>query len=142
MVMLVLMAIVGAVLGACVRPRLIAVPLAIGVAEGCRGLIDLVAPTAVDNISAPFWAKAALGVAEDPLSGYLPLLAVSAGAALLTALLTLLIDRAPPRPASLAEATAVQRRVRKGRYVRAANMIEERPAQAKAEERQKALLGL
>jgi len=72
----------------------------------------------------------------------LPLLGVSEGAALLTAILTLTIDRAPPKQTTLQEATAVQRRVRKGKYVRASNMIEDRPAQAKAEERQKALLGL
>ena len=142
MIMLVLMAVVGAVLGAIIRPRLIAIPLAIAVAEGCRGLIDLAAPLAIDNMAAPFWAKAALAVAVKPMSGYLPLLGVSAGAALLTAILTLTIDRAPPKQTTLQEATAVQRRVRKGKYVRASNMIEDRPAQAKAEERQKALLGL
>ena len=134
--MLVLMAALGAVLGAVVRPRLIALPLAIGVAEGARGLIDLAAPAAVDNVSAPLWAVAALNVAETPMDGYLPLLGVSAAGALLAALLTLAIDRRTAPPATL------QRRVLKGRYVRAKDMIEDRPAQAKAEERQKALLGL
>lgn len=140
--MLVLMAALGAVLGALVRPRLIAIPLAIGVVEGARGLVDLIAPSAIDNVSAPFWAVAALTISETPMDGYLPLLGVSAAAAILSALLTLLIDRGPLKPATLAESTALQRRVLKGRYVRAKDMIEDRPAQAKAEERQKALLGL
>ena len=140
--MLVLMAALGAVLGAVIRPRLIAIPLAIGVVEGLRGVIDLLAPNAIDNVAAPFWSVWALAVAEAPEDGYLPLLGVSAAAAILSALLTLMIDRAPPKHATLAESTALQRRVLKGRYVRAKDMIEERPAQAKAEERQKALLGL
>ena len=110
MILLVLMALVGAVLGAVVRPRLIAIPLAIGVVEGLRGLVSLAAPIAIDNDKAPDWAKLALGVELNPVDGYWPLLAVSGGAALIAGLLSLLIDRPPPPQLTLDQATAVQRR--------------------------------
>ena len=142
MILLVLMALVGAVLGAIVRPRLIAIPLAIALAEGMRGLVSLAAPIAVDNDKAPVWATFALGVELNPVDGYLPLLAVSGGAALIAGLLTLLIDRPPPHQLTLDEATAVQRRVRNGRFVRADNMIEKHSVLNRAEARHKSLLGL
>jgi len=142
MVLLVLMALTGAALGAAVRPRLMAVPVAIGLAEALRGLASLLAPAAVDNLAAPWWSQWALGIEEDPFAGYLPLLGVSGGAALLAAVLTMLTSPRAPRPVGVTEATKVRRRVVKGRYVRADGMIEERARQAEAEARQKALLGL
>jgi len=142
MVILVLMALVGAVLGAWVKPRLIAVPLAIGLAEGLRGLIGMAAPVAIDNYSAPTWAQWALAVVLDPVDDYLPLLAVSGGAALIAAVLAMLLGERTVKPISLQEAASFRRRVEKGRYVRAEGMIEQRPVQAAAEERQKAILGL
>ncbi|MFI4936168.1 MAG: hypothetical protein ACHP7N_16260 [Caulobacterales bacterium] len=137
-----LMALLGAVLGAIVRPRLIALPVAVGLAEGIRGLIGLAAPIAVDNIQAPFWAKMALDITESPIAGYLPLLAVSAGGSLIAGVLALFIDQKAIKSVTLAEATANKREVKGGKFVRAEGMIEKRPAQLKAEERQKALLGL
>src|SRR5580698_5909048 len=130
MVILVLMALVGAVLGAWVKPRLIAVPLAIGLAEGLRGLIGVAAPLAIDNTNAPMWAQWALAVVIDPVDDYLPLLAVSSGSALIAAVLAMVLGERTVRPVSLSEATAFRRRVEKGRYVRAEGMVEQRPVQA------------
>ena len=67
---------------------------------------------------------------------------VSGGAALIAALLAMWLDPKTPQSLSLQEATSVRRRVQKGRYVRAEGMVEARPIQAEAEQRQKALLGL
>lgn len=139
---MVFMALVGAVLAVVVRPRLIGVPLAIGGAEGLRGIVSLLAPAAVDNPQAPWWSQWSLAIELDPLAGYLPLLGASGGAALIAAILMMLTAQKTPRAISLSEATQVRRRVVNGHYVRAEGMIEERPRQTKAEERQKAILGL
>jgi hypothetical protein len=142
MFLLVLMAILGAVLGVVIKPGLLAVPLAVAVAEGIRGLIGMAAPFAIDNSQALLPFQLALQVVESPMSGYLPLLGVSAGAALIAAVLSMLTEARPVPEVTLAEATALRRRVRRGKYVRAPDMIEDRPAQKAAEERQRSLLGL
>jgi hypothetical protein len=144
MIALGLMALIGALLGARVRPRLVGVLLAIGLAAGFRSAVAMFAPEAVDNIRAPIWAQWSLAVAVDPLDGYLALLAVCGGAALISAVLGMVFDR---RPAAARSVVGVDddrtlRGVRGGRYQRAAGMVEERPLQAKAEARQKELLGL
>jgi hypothetical protein len=144
MTLLVLMALMGAVLGALVRPRLLAIPIAIGLAGGLRGLISLAAPLAIDNDKAPFWAQLSLGAALSAVDGYMPLLAASGGGALIAGLLALITDRPAPKSLTLDEATAVRRCVRNGKYVRTQNMVDEGSAGANtsAEARQRSILGL
>jgi hypothetical protein len=142
MVLLVIMALLGAILGALVKPGMLAVPIGVGVAAGLRSLIGQVAPAAVDNPDASFWAKWALGVTDSTMGGYLPLLGVCGGAALISCLLCMALDRRAPVAATFEEATRVRRPVRNGRYVRDPDMLEQRLSQRQAEARQKALLGL
>jgi len=142
MVVLVVMSLLGAVLGVLTRPRFAAVPIAVGLAEGTRWLIGMGAAQAFNNAGAPDWEVWAVSVTANPLDDYLPLLAVSSGASLIAAALAMVHDRHSPGDTAVSEATRVSRAVRGGRYVRAAGMIETRPAQDKAERRQKAILGL
>ena len=138
MILLVFMALVGAGMGAWIKPRLLAVPLAISAVEGARGLIGISAPAAVGLGSAP--ASIVLGVIEDPVDDYLPLLVVSGGAALIAAVMGMILDK---RATDAAAARAPPRRLKaqKG-LVRADGMAEPRDVRAKAEQRQKAILGL
>jgi hypothetical protein len=142
MVLLVVMALVGAILGALVKPGFLSVPIGAGLAAGLRSLIGQAATPAIDNPSAPVWAQLALRVTTSAMGGYLPLLSVCAGAALFSSLLCLVLDRHAPHAGTLEEATRVRRPVRNGRYVRDPDMIEQRLSQRQAEARQKALLGL
>ena len=142
MIVLVLMALVGAVLGALVRPCLLAVPVAAALAASARAVIGLAAPIAVDDDTAPEWAKLCLSIISDPLGDYLPLLAAAAGAALIAGLLAMLVDKQAPRHITLEEATALQRRVRGGRYVRADDMMGKHSLLNRSEARLRSILGL
>ncbi len=142
MIMLGLMAVLGAFLGAVVRPGLVGAPIAIGVAEAARGLIGALAAAAIDNATAPWWSQAALALVQDPMAGYLPLLGASGGAAILAALLAMLVRGQTRGQRSLDGATDVRRKVVNGHYVRAEGMVEERSRQQEAEARQRQILGL
>jgi hypothetical protein len=135
MVLLVLIGLVSAVIGASMRPRLLAVLLATVVAGGLRGLVGVASFLAVDSIHSPVWAQMALSSTESTLADFRLLVAIGFGAATLGALVASFTRRRVragdgPRP------------VRKGRYARAPEMIEDRPQQEAAEQRQKALLEL
>jgi hypothetical protein len=142
MVLLAIMALLGAVLGALVKPGILAVPIGVGLAAGLRSLIGQVAPGAIDNPNAPVWSQLALQIASSPMGGYVPLLSVCGGAALISSLLCMAIDRRSPTATTFEEATRVRRPVRNGRYLRDPDMVEQRLSQRQAEARQKALLGL
>ena len=117
MILLVAMALLGALLGAFLRPRLISPFVAVALTEVLRAWMGLGTPL-------------------------LPLVGASGGAALISSVIMIASRRDAPFAAAPLDVGAAQRRVRKGRYVRAPNMIEERAAQTEAEARQKALLGL
>jgi len=142
MVILMLMALMGAVLGALTKPRFVAAPIAVGLVEGMRWLVGLSAASAINNADAPVWAIWSLSIVSDPLDDYLPLLAVSAGSSLFAAAMAMVHDRHRPPAVSVAEATRNSRQVRNGRFVRVEGMVEERAVQQQAERRQRALLGL
>jgi hypothetical protein len=142
MVVLVVMSLLGAVLGALTRPRFAAVPIAVGLAMAARWALGMAAANAINNASAPDWEVWAVSAIADPLDDYLSLLAAAAGASLIAAALALITDRPQPREVSTSEATRVDRAVRGGRFVRAEGMVQARPVQDKAEQRQKAVLGL
>jgi hypothetical protein len=116
MILLVAMALLGALLGAFLRPRLISPFAAVALTEVLHIWMGLTVPL-------------------------LPLIGASGGAALIAAVL-MMTRRDKSFAAAPLNDAAAQRRVRKGRYVRDPDMIEERPAQIRAEARQKALLGL
>ncbi|HTX51656.1 MAG TPA: hypothetical protein VME40_19955 [Caulobacteraceae bacterium] len=142
MVVLVVLSLLGAVLGALARPRFAAVPIAVGAALAVRWMIGVSGGHAIDNAGASgleLWAFSAL---SDPADDYLSLLAGAGGASLIAAVLAFIHDRHKPRDVSVSEATRPNRMVRAGRFVRAEGMIEARPVQDKAEQRQKTILGL
>jgi hypothetical protein len=107
-----------------------------------RWALGMAAANAINNASAPDWEVWAVSAIADPLDDYLSLLAAAAGASLIAAALALITDRPQPREVSTSEATRVDRAVRGGRFVRAEGMVQARPVQDKAEQRQKAVLGL
>ena len=80
MVLLVLMALSGACLGAFTTPRLLAAPYAVAVAGGVRGLIGLAALPATAG-QAPIWARFAADIAAGPMAGYPILIAACLGGA-------------------------------------------------------------
>jgi hypothetical protein len=140
MLVLVVLSLLGAVLGALTRPRLAAVPIAVGLVLGARWMIGLAGGHA--NAAASALELWAYSTCADPLDADLSLLAGGGGASLIAASLAFLYDRWKPHGVAASEATRLGRSVRGGRFVRAEGMIEARPAQDKAEQRQKAILGL
>jgi len=142
MILLVLFALAGALLGVVVRPSLLAAPCAASLAGILRGLLGVAASLAVDNARAPFWAKASLAIVEQPLSGFPPVLCASISGALFSSVLVMLTDRRRTAPFLPDSSAGAGRPVRKGRYVRAPEMVSDRPAQSEAERRQRSVLGL
>ena len=120
MVILMLMALMGAVLGALTKPRFAAAPIAVAFAEGMRWLVGILAASSPD---APIWATWSFAVVSDPLDDYLPLLAVSVGSSVIAATITMVYDRHQPRDVPVSEATRLSRQVRNGRFVRAEGKI-------------------
>src|SRR5215469_18482446 len=82
MVLLVLMGVVGAVLGASIKPRPLAVPAALALAAAVRALIGVLAPMAVGETPPPFFARIAFQIVQDGADDYAPLLSVAAAGAL------------------------------------------------------------
>lgn len=142
MTLLVLMALVGAAAGVWIKPRPAALPLALAAAAAVRALAGVLAPMAVGEVSAPFYARIAFSFVEDTADDYLPLLGVAGGSALFATLLSAFVERRSRGTMTLEESTRARRQVRQGKFVRARGMIEPRESQSKAEERQRALLDL
>jgi len=135
MILLVSMAILGAALGAYLRPRPLAVVLALGAAGGIRGGLDLIVRLAGHKYDPPEWLLRLEAVVNAPSAGYLFVIGSAGGAALFAALLCMLLDETPYRPFWLPAEGGVRTRDRTGRYKRVADMIEERSIHAAAEAR-------
>jgi hypothetical protein len=135
MAILIAFALIAAALGAYMRPRLLAVAVALGLAAGLRALLAFVAglPPKTDD-PAP-WLVAAQGLLAQPAAGYLPLMAAAGGGAAFAALACLFIEDSPQRAFWLPQQGDVRTRDATGRYKRLASMVEERPIQSEAERR-------
>jgi len=136
MILLVVFAILGATFGAYMRPRPVAVALALLAAGGIRGGLDFIARLAHRDINdPPGWIDALKEMLEPSLAGYLPLIATAGGGALLAAVMCALFDDTPGRPFWMPSEGDVRIRDRTGKYKRVADMIETRSIHASAEAR-------
>lgn len=140
MLLLVLMGVMGAVIGAWAKPRLLALPAALALAAGARALIGVFASVGV--AFAPVLARLAFHIVQDGDDDYLPLLAVTGGGALFSLVLGLLLGRRSRRAMTLEEATRARRRIRQGKFVRAPGMVAPRERQSEAEARNRSILEL
>jgi hypothetical protein len=139
MILTILLALAGAALGAFLRPRLLAVVLAVGLSAGLRGGMDFVAHLSSQRDDAVGWGADLLRFLESPFTTYLVVISACGGAALFAALLCLLLEEKPVRPFWMPQEGDARRRDRTGRYVRAADMIEERAIHNRAEARVRAI---
>jgi len=136
MMPMVVMAVVGAALGAFMRPRVFAVALAIGLAGGLRGLLLYIARLApIGDNGPPAWSQTLSHAFAGPLASYMMVMVAGGGGALFAALMCLLLDEKPVRPFWMPPEGDMRLRDRTGRYVRAAELIAERPIHAEAERR-------
>lgn len=141
MVLLVLLGVVGACIGAWTKPRPLALPAALVFAVAVRALIGVLAPISVGVSYAPSFARVAFDLVQDPSVDYVPLIFVTGGGALFALLLALVTERRSRRAMTIEEATRAQRKIRQGKFVRARGMVETRGRQSQAEARQRAILG-
>ena len=141
MLLLVLMGVAGAAIGAWTKPRSLAIPGALALAAAVRALIGVLAPMAVGETSAPLVARAAFQIVQDSADDYLPLLGVSGAMALFAVLFAGLADRRSRRTMTLEEATRARRKIRQGKFVRTSGMLEPRKSRTEAAERLRSLLG-
>jgi len=135
MILLAIMAVVGAALGVFMKPRILAIPFTVAVAGGVRALLGLAAMPAAGGSQGPDWAEFSAVVVGQQLEGYPMMIGACLAGALIAMVLGGWADRREPAPSDL------PRRIRNGRLERTAGMVEERPQQKAAEERQKSLLG-
>jgi hypothetical protein len=136
MVLVITFALVGAVLGAYLRPRPLAIVIAIGVPGGLRGMLSWVAGMIGQPDDPAPWQVMVAKVAADPVSGYLPVIAAGAGGAVIAAVLCVLLEKeGQSLPFWMPQEGGVRTRDRTGRYKRLANMVEDRPLQSEAERR-------
>jgi hypothetical protein len=138
MILTILLALIGAALGAFLRPRAVAVAFAGGLAAGLRPALLFLAHLTGQGDDAPGWAGDLQRLLESPFASYLVLIAAGLGASLFAALLCLLFEEKPARPFWMPQDGDVRRRDRTGRFVRAADMIEERAIHNHAEARVRA----
>ena len=141
MTLLVLMGVVGACVGAWLKPRLAAVPGMLALVAAVRALIGVLAPMAVGQTAAPYLAQVAFQFVQDPADDYVPLLGVAGGSALIAMLFALAADRRARGAMTLEEATRARRRIRQGRFVRATGMLDPRKGESEAAERLRSILG-
>lgn len=138
MILTVVIALLCAALGAFLRPRALAVVLAVGLSSGVRAAALFVADLAGARDDAATWGGDMLRFFESPFTSYLVLTIAGAGAALFAGLLCLLLEEKPVEPFWLPKEGDLRRRGRDGRYIRAAEMIEERAIHNRAEARVRA----
>ena len=139
MILMILLGLTGAALGSLLRPRTLAVLLALGLAAGSRPGLLFVARLAGAGDAAGGWAGDIQRMLESPFASYGALICVGAGAALFTALLGLLFEGRSSRAFWLPREGDVRSRRRDGRFVRAPDMIDERSIHDRAEARIKAV---
>lgn len=136
MILLAVFAVLGAAMGAYIRPRPVAVGLALLAAVGLRGGLDFVARLAHRDINdPPGWIDALKDMLEPAMAGYLPLIATAVGGALLAAILCAIFDKTPDRPFWMPSDGNDRKVDRTGRYKRVADMIEKRSIHNSAEAR-------
>jgi hypothetical protein len=141
MVLLVLMGVVGAVMGAWIKPRPAAVVGALALAAAVRALIGVLAPMAVSETPPPFFANIAFQIVQDTADDYAPLLSVAGASALIALFFALVADRRSRRTMTLEEATRARRKIRQGKFVRASGMVDVRKRESAAADRLRSLLG-
>lgn len=133
MILTMTIALLGAALGAFLRPRVFAVVLAIGLSSGVRAGALFAANLAGGRDDADTWASAVLRYFESTLTSYPVLIIAGTGAALFAGLLCMLLEEKPVEPFWLPREGDERRRGRDGRYIRAAGLIEERAIHNRAE---------
>lgn len=138
MVLTMTIALLCAALGAFLRPRALAVVLAIALSAGTRAAAVFAGNMSGARDDADTWGGALLRYFESPLTSYLVLVIAGAGAALFAGLLCFLLEEKPVEPFWLPKEGDERRRGRDGRYVRAAGLIEERSIHNRAEARVRA----
>lgn len=136
MVLLIAFAILGAGLGAYLRPRPLAIVLALGLSAGVRGGLDFIAHLAArDANDPPKWLATLDGIITPASAGYVPVIAAAAGGAVFSAVMCMFFDETPYRPFWMPAEGGVRTLDRNGRYKRVADMIEERSIHRSAEAR-------
>ncbi len=138
MVLMILLALAGAALGVFLRPRVLAVAFALGLAAASPPSLLFVARLAGGGDNAAGWAGDIQRMMVPPFASYVVLISAGAGGALFAALLCLLLEEKPTKPFWLPQQGDARRRHRDGRFVRAPDMIEERSIHDRAEARIKA----
>jgi hypothetical protein len=138
MILLIVFAVFGAALGAYMRPRPVAVVLALVLAGAIRGGLQFAAHLIERTPAPPAWMTMLDSVIDAPGAGYVALIAVCGAGAFFSALMCLAFDHAPGEAFWLPKEGAVRRRDGTGRYQRLARMVEDRPNQSAAEARIKA----
>lgn len=135
MILTVVLALIGAALGAFLRPRALAVAFAAALSAGSRAGSLFVVRLARGTDDSPNWAGDVFRYMESPLTAYPVIVSVCTGAALFAALLCLFLDEAPSRPFWIPDEGDARRRDRTGKFVRAAGMVEDRAIHTSAEAR-------
>jgi len=135
MILLVVIAVLGAGLGAYLRPRPVAVVLSLGAAAGARGALDFVVALAGRKYDPPPWLEFLQAISISPSASYLSVLLAAGGGSLFAAVMCMFFDETPYRPFWLPPEGGVRARDGTGRYKRVADMIEERAIHAAAEAR-------
>ena len=135
MILTIVLALIGASLGAFLRPRLLAVVFAAALSAASRTGPLFVAHLAGGRDDSPNWAGDVIRFMESPLTGYLYIVAAGAGAAIFAALLCLLLEETPSRAFWMPQEGDARLRGRNGKFIRAADMIQERAIHNRAEAR-------
>jgi hypothetical protein len=138
MILTVSIALLGAALGAFLRPRVLAVVLAVMLSSGARAGAVFIANLSGARDDAATWGGDVLRYFESPFTSYLVLIIAGTGAALFAGLLCMLLEEKPVEPFWLPKEGDARRRGRDGRYIRAAGLIEERAIHNRAEARVRA----
>lgn len=133
MILTIFLALIGAALGAFLRPRVLAAAFAVALSAGSRGGALFMAHMAGGNDESVSWAGDVIRFMESPFTSYLVVVSACGGAAVFAGLLCLLLEDTPSRPFWMPAEGDVRLRDRNGRYIRAADMIEERAIHNRAE---------
>jgi hypothetical protein len=141
MIALIVLAVVGATLGAFMRPRPMALVLALGLAGGLRAGMAFVAHLGEQRLDHPDWAQYLSIYMASPGAGYLPLMAAAGGGSLFAGLLCYLLPDGSTRAFWLPAEGDVRVPDRTGRYKRADDMVRERSAPTEHEQRMRDALG-
>ncbi|HEX7758341.1 MAG TPA: hypothetical protein VF459_02480 [Caulobacteraceae bacterium] len=140
MILTIVLALIGAALGAFLRPRPLAVAFAAALSAGSRAGSLFVARLFQEGDGSANWGGDVLNYMDSPFTSYLVIISACAGAALFTALLRPFLREGRSRPLWMPQEGDVRRRDRTGKFIRAAGMVEERAIHSSAEARIRANL--